>query len=428
MKIGIQTWGSEGDINPFIALASGLSKAGHQVTLAMTTSDRKSFQNISGKFSFKLGTVDYIGSSEEVIDSIGKKMFETANPLDQLKIIYNEMFEPCVEAMYKTSCTLCEENELIIGHFIHHPLQTAAEKAGKPYITVSLNHGAIPTQYSSPGQLPNLGKYFNLLAWKLSESMMNRIVLPFINDLRKKEGLKIVKSFRNVWESPLCNLIAVSPSLCPPAKDWGSNQKVCGFFRIYENDNKWEVSENLKRFLTNGEPPVYMTLGSMNYSEKNASLVNETTRLLFDAAKLAGCRAIIQSKWEIVTNIPEDENVFRVNSSPYTKVFPGCRAVVHHGGAGTTQIATISGCPSVVIAHIVDQFLWGSELKRLDIGAEVLNRRTVTSKKIAKQIQVVLGRKSMAENAKKIGEKLQMEDGVTKAVRIIENQFLNCQL
>ena len=36
MKIGIQTWGSEGDVRPFVALAGGLSEAGHEVTLAVT--------------------------------------------------------------------------------------------------------------------------------------------------------------------------------------------------------------------------------------------------------------------------------------------------------------------------------------------------------------------------------------------------------
>jgi len=29
MRIGIQTWGSDGDIRPFIALAGGLQAAGH---------------------------------------------------------------------------------------------------------------------------------------------------------------------------------------------------------------------------------------------------------------------------------------------------------------------------------------------------------------------------------------------------------------
>ncbi len=54
MKIGIQTWGSEGDINPFIALASGLSKAGHTVKLAISSADRKDFKEISEQLGFIL--------------------------------------------------------------------------------------------------------------------------------------------------------------------------------------------------------------------------------------------------------------------------------------------------------------------------------------------------------------------------------------
>lgn len=423
MKIGIQTWGSEGDIEPFIALAAGLIKSGHKVTLAITSADRKEYKNISDQLGFKLGTVDYIGRSEEELNALGRKMIETSNPLEQLKIVFKEMFEPRVESMYKTALSLCKENDILIGHFIHYPLQTAAESISKPYLTVTLNHGAISSRFKAPRPFPNLGKWLNLLAWKLSEKMINNAVLHFINDLRKKEGLPDAQSFREVWESPLCNLIAVSPLLCPPAKDWGTNQKVCGFFRMNGTGNERKMPEHLPRFLDNGEPPVYMTFGSMIGTETNTLIINETTRLLFDVAKLAGCRAVIQSQWEKVTGIPEDKNIFRVNSAPHLKVFPRCSAVIHHGGAGTTQTATICGCPSVVIAHILDQFLWGTELKQLGIGGKVLNRRKVSSKRIAREIQAVLQDKSIIEKAKKIGKQLKNEDGVTNAVNIIEHQF-----
>ena len=36
MKIGLQAWGSEGDIQPFTALAAGLVQAGQDVTLLVT--------------------------------------------------------------------------------------------------------------------------------------------------------------------------------------------------------------------------------------------------------------------------------------------------------------------------------------------------------------------------------------------------------
>jgi UDP:flavonoid glycosyltransferase YjiC (YdhE family) len=231
MKIGMQTWGSEGDINPFIALASALSKAGHEVTLAITSTVRKDYKTISNKYGFNLGTVDHIGSDEKHLAKILNRIETTYNLLAQMKLVFKEMFEPCVPSMFKTAQYLCEQNEIIIGHFIHHPIQAASEKAGRPYITVTLNHGAIPTRYSPPIPYPNLGERINLFVWKLSEKIISRALLPLINNLRKKVGLKSVNSYRDVWESPLCNLIAISPALCRPRDDWENNQKICGFFK-----------------------------------------------------------------------------------------------------------------------------------------------------------------------------------------------------
>lgn len=420
MRIGIQTWGSEGDINPFIALASGLTKAGHSVTLAITCSDRKDFRQFSEKLGFKLGTVDYIGDSEEDLNVLGKKMIEEKNPLVQLKFIFEKMFLPGVPGMFETANQLVSENDLIIGHFIHYPLQCACEKVGKPYITVSLNHGAIPSKHYPPVPFPNLGKTINTWLWKLTEKMVNNAILNQINTFRNSQGLKDVKTFRTIWESPLLNLIAVSPVLSTPADDWSENHKVCGFFNLDDYVSKWEVPQDLENFLNNGEPPVYFTLGSMTGTENNALYINETTKLLYDAAKLAGCRAIIQSRWEYVKNIPEDDSIFKVNSAPYLKIFPKCKAVIHHGGAGTTQTATLCGTPSIIIAHIQDQFLWGHQLKKLGIGGKVLSRQTVTSKKIAVEIQKITHDPSKKEKAIEIGKLLAAENGVQKAVKYIE--------
>lgn len=423
MKIGMQTWGSEGDINPFIALAWALSRAGHDVTLAITSAARKDYETISQSHGFKLGTVEYIGSDEKDLARILRKIDGTSNLLTQMNLIFKEMFEPCVASMYKTAQTLCAQNEILIGHFINHPMQAAAEKSGKPYITVTLNHGAIPTRYQPPIPYPNLGEWINVLLWKFAEKVISLKLLPPINDLRKKVGLKPVKSYRNVWESPLCNLIAISPVLCRPRDDWTSNQKICGFFRPEELADDWPMPDGLMQFLDDGVAPVYMTLGSVIAANNDPTAISDATRLLCDAAKLTDRRAVIQSKWEFVSGVPEDENVFRVDSAPYTRVFPKCAAVVHHGGAGTTQTTARSGCPSVVIAHIPDQILWGTELKRLSIGAKVLNRRTVNPKKIARELKRILDDPTYGGTAKKIGKQLEQQDGVANAVKVIQKLF-----
>jgi hypothetical protein len=47
----------------------------------------------------------------------------------------------------------------------------------------------------------------------------------------------------------------------------------------------------------------------------------------------------------------------RLQRSPYNTIFPRCAAIVHHGGAGTTQCSLMAGCPSVIVAHLADQFV-----------------------------------------------------------------------
>lgn len=419
MKIGIQTWGSDGDIHPFIALAAGLAAAGHHVTLAITSAERKSYAHFAERLDFQLIQVSFIGKDDDELISLATAMHQAANPLKQLDVIIKEMFEPGVAAMFAAARALSAENDLLIGHFLAHPLATAAELAGKPYLTVTLNQSAIPTDFAPPIGVPYLGRLLNHLIWNIGIKILNRHILPPINRLRIKEGLTPAASFRQIWESPLANLIAVSPAFCPPRPDWGANQVICGFFNLPEEARPWDMPDDLRQFLKAGPPPVYITFGSMLAVLKDKKQLTQTTRMLVDSARQAGCRAIIQSRWPEIDEIPEDDTIYRISAAPHPKIFPLCAAVVHHGGAGTTQTATLCGCPSVVVAHIVDQYLWGQELTRLRIAPNLLDRRRVTPEQLGRAIRQVLDSPDMAENAGKLGEQLHAERGVKAAVAAI---------
>lgn len=421
MKVGLQTWGSDGDIHPFIALAAGLAQNGHQVTLAVMSAERKDYEHFGKRLGFKVVSMGYIGTEGEDLQQIGRRLFtSSADPLKQLKIIFEEMFKPGIEVMSAMARSLCAENDLLIGHFIVYPLQTIAEKYAKPYITVTLNQAGIPTRYAPPPPLPSIHPWFNLFIWNLLEKILNRNILPFINLFRCQEGMPPVTSFRKVWESSLCNLIAVSSHFCPPRPDWEDYQKVCGFFCLPEQAQPWQISEQLIHFLAEGPPPIYMTLGSMLSVDIGIEYLTSTTQLLIDAAKLVGCRAIIQSSWQQLSNLPAYPNIYRMMQRvPHPQIFPYCAAVVHHGGAGTTQTATLCGCPSVVVAHVSDQFFWGTQLKRLGVAPRLLYRHTVTAKNLAREIQRVIETPKMSENAKTLGRSLRKEDGVKVAVEQI---------
>jgi UDP:flavonoid glycosyltransferase YjiC (YdhE family) len=52
----------------------------------------------------------------------------------------------------------------------------------------------------------------------------------------------------------------------------------------------------------------------------------------------------------------------------YASIFPACRAVVHHGGAGTTAAGLRAGVPTLVLWTVPGQAIWGAQVKRLKVG------------------------------------------------------------
>lgn len=428
MKIALQTWGSQGDINPFIALSAALVERGHEVSLAITSAHRKDYNAEAEKYGFTLYKTDFVGESEEALEKIAIRLFKSTDPMEQLKIVCTEMLEPSIDGCYQTALELCETHDLIIGHFFLHAVAIAAEKTNTPYISVSLNHGAIPSAENPPAGLPNLGKWFNKVFWKLAVHFINKASLPYMNRLRLQAGLPEAHSYRDMWESKLCNLIAVSPLICSPKSDWEPYQKVCGLLETRHEASNWQMPAELETFLQKEPAPVYMTFGSAAGITIHKEEAVEAARLLTEAAKIAKCRAIVQAPWEIIEGIEDDPNIYRITASPYDQIFPRCAAVVHHGGSGTTQTTLLCGKPSVVVAHINDQLLFGMELHRLGVAPKLLKRQTVTPNALAKSIETVLNHPEMQQRAQQIGNQISKENGAQSAVDFIEEAMANLKL
>lgn len=420
MKIGIQTWGSDGDIFPLIALAGGLSSAGHDVTLVITCVDGKDYYHYGERLNFRLKQTGKLFYDKAEYARLANEIGYKKNPVKQLDLILKKFFEPFADEMYSAARKLCEENDAIIGHFIHYPAQVAAQKAGLRRITVTLNHSGIPTGYTPPAGMPNLGRLVNPLLWKLVMKVLGWQLAPAINRFRVREGCPPIRSVREVWESRLLNLIAVGRIFCEGYPDWEDYQRVCGFLNMPDGAYDYAIPRDLEEFIASGPPPVYMTFGSMVTEMHGAGYIQATNKLMADAARLAGARAIIQSQWDAADGVEESPDIYKVKKAPHNAIFPRCSAVVHHGGAGTTHSSTRAGCPSVVVALVADQPFWGSELRRLGIAPKPLKRLSVTAEKIAEQIRHVLETPEMKVRAEKLGDALRQENGVGRAVEFIE--------
>ena len=421
MKIGLQTWGSYGDIRPFLALAEALQSDGHDVTLVVTSIDDVSYDSCLSLSGVKVQTVSSsVIQDVEALKSIEIAIFFESDPLKQAQAIIEKLLLPAEPAMYKAAVQLCEENDLVIGHFFHYPLNVAAERTGCAYASVALVHSAVPSSCYPPSGMPNLGSLGNRVMWSLVKRVLNKKLKKYSDRLRVQHGLRPARDLlSDVWASNQLTLVAVSPQICSKRSDWPEYYQVCGFLNRQGKTHEGSVSDELQSFLSQGEPPVYMTFGSVMSGGDHS----ETIAILADAASKASVRAIIQAPGWRESGFTSSATAHYVNSVPHAEVFPRCQVIVHHGGAGTSQAALLAGKPSILVTHISEQEFWGRELARIGVAPKPLSRKDLCADKLAGSIELVMKSNTFNEAARKVSIAMAKENGVVTAVNLINEKF-----
>lgn len=420
MRIGMQTWGSDGDIRPMIALGRGLAAAGHRVILVLTSVDGKSYAAYARPPGFAVvHTRSPLADRPRLMRDTAPEVVRLRHPARQLAAGWADTFALSVPPMQAAARALAADADLLIGHFCLYPLQAAAERAGRPWVAVVLAHCAVPDPGRPALEMPHLGPALNPLGWRLARALVNRILRPSVNRLRRAEGLPPVNDVvDDTWISRDLTLVAVSPAFYRPGPGSPDTCRVCGALDLPPEEDHWTVPAGLGDFLSAGPAPVYMTFGSL--LPHHPGRRRDTVALLAGAARRAGCRAVIQVFPQDLAHLPGDRFTTYVPFLPHGAVLPHCRAAVHHGGAGTTHAACRAGIPAVVAAHVIDQLFWGRELHRLGVGPRPLHRNALTEARLARRLEAVLADAAMARRARALGVWMRPENGVARAVSLVE--------
>lgn len=406
MRIILSSAGSRGDVYPLIYLGEILQRRGHEIIFVTTPDYAKECK----KKGFQ---VENVGTDfRELMDSFKEHMGKPLKVMTEgLEILGNELGH-----YFKGVMKVGEEADIIITSGIQFTAQAASEVLGIPYRYVVHMPILLPSGYHGPYFMPfqNLPKFLNRFLWSIDNLISKYTVGIKVNKIRLSAGLAPRKGIRDHVDQERM-VIAVSPELGPIAPD---NSDIGLQLDYFFNPEEGELSEKMVEFLSKGDAPVYFGFGSMTDGK-----ADRTLSVIFETVKILGIRAVISRGWAKYSHEDLPEEIIFADEEPHGKLFPKMRAIVHHGGAGTTSNAARAGVPQITLPHVLDQYYWSNRIKKLGIGPGGIKKSKFTSKNLAIKLLETIENKEMVLKAKELGEKLKARNGLELFADTIEKEL-----
>ncbi len=152
----------------------------------------------------------------------------------------------------------------------------------------------------------------------------------------------------------------------------------------------------------------------------NSRRPREMTEMVLKALARSRQRGILLTGWGGLSNIDLPDDVFKIDAVPHDWLFPQVAAVVHHGGSGTTGAGLRAGIPTVIIPFFGDQPFWGHRVYELGVGLRPIPRKQLSVERLADAISTAASDANMRLRAAALGERVRAEDGVARAVEILQ--------
>jgi len=439
MNIVMQVVGSRGDVQPFVALGKILKEEyGHRVRLA-THPIFQSFVEDNGLEFFSVGgdpvaLMAFMVKNPKFLPSIESiRSGDVIKQRHQMFDIFKGCWRSCIESgdgMGDVSRSGRSTKPFVADAIIANPPSFAhihcAERLGIP-LHLMFTMPWSPTRefphplarITSTNADPGLT---NFVSYAIVKIMIWQGLGGLVNQFRKKAlGLEPVSL---VWAPGLTNRLKIpytylwSPALIPKPRDWNSNIHVTGFCHLAQASS-FSPSRELVEFLSSGPPPIYIGFGSIVVKDSAA-----TTKLILEAVRKAGVRAILSRGWGGFAAKGEalPDEIFPVDNIPHDWLFPRVSCVVHHGGAGTTAAGIASGTPTVIIPFFGDQPFWGMVVARAGAGPPPIPFRDLTTDSLAAAIKAAL-QPDVREKVRTLACIMRQESGAQNAARSFHTEL-----
>ena len=419
-RIVISTFGSFGDIHPYVSIALELKARGHTPAIATSEIYREKMDAIGIEYQPVRPDMPSYDQPDKVAELIEGAMDAREGGERVL-----DMILPHLRDAYEDLNAGVESADLLLTHPLPFVGPMVAQLRKIPWVSSVLAPASFLSVYDPivPPQWPWLYHLMRLSPWvgrgvmALATKKLDKLMQP-VFELRAELGLPRGKQpVFGGQHSPTKVLALFSKLMAKPQLDWPRDTVVTGFPFYDRRDYFGETgtSPDLLKFLDEGPPPIVFTLGS-----SAVWVARDFYRDSIAAAQAVGRRALllVGPPRNMPATLPDGVAAFEY--APYSEVLPRACAIVHQGGVGTTGQGMRSGEPVLILPHAHDQFDNAARVVRLGCG-RVLARPRYNAESATRELRALLDNPTYAASAERVGETVREENGARVAADEIES-------
>ena len=414
-KIVISTYGSLGDLYPYLAIGQMLSQKGHQVTIAGGRSLQDRVEALGLGFA----------PLRPNLDLSDRRTMKAAMDLRTgSETLVRKLIFPFIRQNYEDLSRAVRSADLLINHAYCFAGPILSEKTGIPWISCNLSPNNFWSAYDAPViprypwmvHLPQLGLATNQMLMQGVRSVTHRWCKP-IYQFRRELGLPAYQHpLMEGQHSPHCVLALFSSLLARKQTDWPSQTRITGFPFFKEHQ---KLPFAVERFLAQGEPPIVVALGSSVVLNAEAvyHCCQQVMAELHQRVIFVGAEHTLSEQAKVP--FLRDENILLAPYLPYAALFHRSALVIHHGGIGTTMEALRAGKPMLVVPHSFDQPDNALRIERLGVGKYIYSNH-FTRGRLRKALCVLLHNPAYATAAQQAARAVRKEYGARTASEHVE--------
>jgi len=415
-RVAFTTWGSLGDLHPYLALAVELSRRGHDPVVATLPAWRENVERAG--IEFRPIRPDVTPDDPNAREVVRKILDAQGGP----EYLFSQLFAPHLRETYDDTLAAVKGADLLVSHQLPNTAPIVAAQTGIRWVSGVLAPMGFLSAFDPPtppqapwlrgviAMHPAVGRAFN----RVGRAVTSRWIEP-VYRLRAELGMP--RGGHPLFEgqhSQACVLALFSRVLGEPQPDYPPQTVVTGF-PFYDGGTGRQTDPELLRFLDAGDPPMVFTLGS-----SAVWIAGDFYAVSIEAALALGRRALLlvgENAKALRAQLPESIGVF--DYAPHHTVMPRASVIVHQGGVGTTAQALRAGRPALVVPFGQDQPDNARRVVRLGT-ARTISRGRYRADRLVSELSQLLSNPRYAERAAAVGEQVRAERGVERAADAIE--------